>query len=495
MKSSLIILFVSIICCWQQILADTPANCTYEDIKGLWLFEETEPIKDRWEKCPEHQQQREKYSKKIFIRLDFPNVAVDKFGNIGEWTMIYNQGFEVKINYRKYFAFSAYERKSENNVLSYCHKTQPGWSHDVLGNNWACYVGHKVNNWNDDDVSKTTTVGAEKFPVKQHSERELYLQNINVEHILSQKHIDHLNSQQKSWKAIVYPDLQSKSIEHLIQMAGGRKSRIINRPKPLRATEQQKQLARSLPESFDWRNLNGIDYVSPVRDQGKCGSCYTFASMAMLESRIRIQTNNTFKPIFSTQEVVDCSEYSQGCDGGFSYLIAGKYAQDFGVIDESCYPYKGVTGKCQNQQNFNQTNEKCKQRTYTIDYKYVGGYFGACNEEAMQIELVQNGPIAVGFEVYGDFFGYSEGIYSHQPSNESNDQHQQIKAEFNPFEMTNHAVLIVGYGKDKKTGEKYWIVKNSWGKQWGMDGYFWMRRGTDECAIESLAMAATPIPN
>ncbi|OTF71010.1 hypothetical protein BLA29_010020, partial [Euroglyphus maynei] len=66
---------------------------------------------------------------------------------------------------------------------------------------------------------------------------------------------------------------------------------------------------------------------------------------------------------------------------------------------------------------------------------------------------------------------------------------------FNPFELTNHAVLVVGYGIDKKSGEKYWIVKNSWGKQWGMDGYFLMRRGTDECGIESLAMAATPIPN
>ncbi|OTF76585.1 hypothetical protein BLA29_014957, partial [Euroglyphus maynei] len=102
-----------------------------------------------------------------------------------------------------------------------------------------------------------------------------------------------------------------------------------SRPKPIRATEDQQKLVRGLPESYDWRNVNGINYVSPIRNQGDCGSCYSFASMAMLESRIRIQTNNTLKPVFSPQEIVDCSEYSQGCDGGFGYLIAGKYAQDF----------------------------------------------------------------------------------------------------------------------------------------------------------------------
>ncbi|OTF83151.1 hypothetical protein BLA29_014991, partial [Euroglyphus maynei] len=68
---------------------------------------------------------------------------------------------------------------------------------------------------------------------------------------------------------------------------------------------------------------------------------------------------------------------------------------DFGVVDESCYPYKGSNGKCNHDYN---VTDKCQQRTYTISYGYVGGYFGASNEESMLIELVQNGPIAVGFE-------------------------------------------------------------------------------------------------
>lgn len=87
-------------------------------------------------------------------------------------------------------------------------------------------------------------------------------------------------------------------------------------------------------------------------------------------------------------------------------------------------------------------------------------------------------------QVYPDFMHYREGIYHHTGLGEP----------FNPFELTNHAVLLVGYGRCHKTGQKYWIVKNSWGTGWGEDGYFRIRRGSDECAIESIAVAANPIP-
>ena len=70
-----------------------------------------------------------------------------------------------------------------------------------------------------------------------------------------------------------------------------------------------------------------------------------------------------------------------------------------------------------------------------------------------------------------------------------------LEDTFNPFEIVNHAVLAVGYGADKKTGEKFWIVKNSWGEDWGEDGYFLIRRGTDECSIESMAVSAKPVLN
>uniref|UniRef100_H3DQF2 Cathepsin C n=2 Tax=Tetraodon nigroviridis TaxID=99883 RepID=H3DQF2_TETNG len=164
-----------------------------------------------------------------------------------------------------------------------------------------------------------------------------------------------------------------------------------------------------------------------------------------------------------------------GCDGGFPYLI-GKYVQDFGIVDESCFPYAGKDSPCD-------VSQSCR-RIYTAEYKYVGGFYGGCSEAAMMVELVNNGPMAVALEVYPDFLNYKGGIY----------HHTGLTDHFNPFELTNHAVLLVGYGYCDVTGQKYWIVKNSWGTGWGEDGYFRIRRGSDECAIESIAVAASPIP-
>mmetsp|Transcript_48380 Transcript_48380/g.125462 ORF Transcript_48380/g.125462 Transcript_48380/m.125462 type:complete len:101 (+) Transcript_48380:1301-1603(+) len=97
----------------------------------------------------------------------------------------------------------------------------------------------------------------------------------------------------------------------------------------------------------------------------------------------------------------------------------------------------------------------------------------------MMRELVSNGPIAVGFEVYDDFMTYTGGVYKHEASTDWTTT---------GFVPTNHAVLIVGYGEEN--GEKYWLVKNSWGRHFGLTGYFKILRGVDECGIESMAVAA-----
>lgn len=82
---------------------------------------------------------------------------------------------------------------------------------------------------------------------------------------------------------------------------GGPGSVLVNPPLPMPATLEQKVHVSLLPENFDWRDVNGVNYVTPVRDQASCGSCYTFASMAQLESRVRIATHNERQDIFSTQ--------------------------------------------------------------------------------------------------------------------------------------------------------------------------------------------------
>ena len=437
-------------------VSDTPANCTYEDIRGKWTFHLGQSGFDNTIDCSE----KLKVVGQLKIELSYPDVAKDEEGNTGFWTLIYNQGFEVVIGGRKYFAFSKYKVSWNHKVASYCNTTSNGWAHDEDGKNWACYYGEKENS----SVLTTETLG----PVDKLDLDHKYVRDDNF--------IDEINRKTNLWEAVHYPELEGVTLHDRLRRAGGVPK---NGPprflKPAPVTREILEAVKDLPEAIDWRNSSGVNYVSPIRNQGSCGSCYAFGSMAMLEARVRLMSNNSMQPVFSTQDIVSCSEYSQKCEGGFPYLIAGKYGEDFGVVEESCLPYTG-----HDSTSCSKEHSGCK-RWRTTKYHYIGGYYGACNEQLMQLELAQNGPIAVSFEVTKDFQAYKKGIY----------HKVELGDGFNPWEITNHVVAIVGYGVEN--GVKYWTVKNSWGESWGEDGFFRIIRGTDELSIESMAVAVTPI--
>ncbi|XP_076969438.1 dipeptidyl peptidase 1 isoform X1 [Tamandua tetradactyla] len=455
---SLLAAFLLLLCGAGTVRCDTPANCTYPYLLGTWVFEVGPSGSRRDVNCSVVGPPQ----KKVVVHLQKLDTAYDDLGNSGHFTIVYNQGFEIVLNDYKWFAFFKYKEEGQK-VTSYCNETMPGWVHDVLGRNWACFTGRKVKTTSEN--VNVNTAHLENLQEK-YSDR-LYKYNHNF--------VKALNTIQKSWTATTYMEYETLNLREVNRRAGGQSQRI-SRPKPIPLTAEIQQKVLRLPTSWDWRNVHGNNFVSPVRNQASCGSCYSFASMAMLEARIRILTNNTQTPILSPQEVVSCSQYAQGCDGGFPYLIAGKYAQDFGLVEEDCFPYTGTDTPCK-------MKEDCF-RYYSSEYHYVGGFYGGCNEALMRLELVHHGPMAVAFEVYDDFLHYRNGVY----------HHTGLRDPFNPFELTNHAVLLVGYGTDLASGLDYWTVKNSWGTTWGEDGYFRIRRGTDECGIESIAMAATPIP-
>ena len=123
---------------FKDVFGDTPANCTYEDIQGSWLFYVGDNSHDNTLQCDESF----KVVRKLRVELLFPDIVMDDEGNKGFWTLIYNQGFEVVVNGVKYFAFSKYE-KSSTKSISYCNKTLPGWAHDatVVSKNWGCFYG------------------------------------------------------------------------------------------------------------------------------------------------------------------------------------------------------------------------------------------------------------------------------------------------------------------------------------------------------------------
>lgn len=434
------------------VFADTPASCMYEDIRGVWDFNMDAGGKTNTVNCSAAIQFRRTYT----INLTYPDIAIGPDGEIGFWTMIYNQGFEVRINGRIFFAFSYYEQKG-GKVTSFCSTTFGGWYHNADQSDWGCYVGKKHGGM----IARASQV----------KNAEAVRQSLKF--VNDAAFIADINAKQSSWTATAYPELEHMTIGQIESRAGTKQSSLMMAKTQFAPSEPAHHASTVADDDafFDWRNVSGVNYVSPVRNQGSCGSCYAFAAMGSLEARIRVKSKNKLQPILSTQDVVSCSQYSQGCEGGFPYLTGGKYAMDFGVVEESCFPYTAKETPC---------SQRCSNPESvwrSLDYHYIGGYYGACTEPLMRQEIKANGPIAVSFMVYPDLHNYKGGIYRHVTD----------VVTFNPFELTNHVVVIVGWGEEN--GQPYWIVKNSWGNTWGENGYFRIARGVDECAIESLAVA------
>eukprot|EP00961_Rhodomonas_salina_P023555 316351-Rhodomonas_salina.1 len=199
----------------------------------------------------------------------------------------------------------------------------------------------------------------------------------------------------------------------------------------------------------------------------------------MIQTRIAIQTANKRRVPLSVQEIVSCSPFAQGCGGGLPYLSC-KTAQELGVGPEGCFPYRGEGEMCVDRT----VGGRCDDKVFIRDYAYVGGFYGAGSEEAMMKEIMEHGPVAVAVDVHSEMLTYHEGIYSRHEI-----EHGRQNAGIRGWEVANHAMLCVGWGEDPK-GNRFWIVKNSWGEDWGEQGFIRILRGVDAIHIESMAVAA-----
>lgn len=474
---SIIVALLAVICLAVSVTADLPVHCLHHQVRGTWTLSLTRDgeSKDVVQVCT-LESQLEDIQRKVVVTLDTPDIIRDENGkNVGHWTLIYDQGMELVFEGRKFFAFFRYTKNGDE-VTSHCDQTFTGWYHTAVtkSDNWGCFKASKNQNTFDSIIS---TKNVHKLPKLSPSSNEYFKNNMDM--------IEKINGANLGWKATAYPQFEGKTIAEMQRMAGGqlvdhkKVASMKSFSKLMNALNEKntgtKTSTVNLPLNLDWRNVSGVNFVSPVRNQGSCGSCYSFATLGMFESRVRILTQNKKQPYLSNQDIVSCCAYSQGCDGGFPFLVA-KYAQDFGLTTEECDPYVGRDTKCAN---------KCTtDRLYVSQYQYVGGYYGGTNEQSMMEELYRGGPVAIGIMVYSDFFNYRSGIYKHGNGNGQFDDPR--------FVEVNHAVLLVGYGETPE-GVKYWICKNSWGSGWGDNGYFKIIRGIDNCGIESLAVAGTPV--
>jgi hypothetical protein len=206
----------------------------------------------------------------------------------------------------------------------------------------------------------------------------------------------------------------------------------------------------TVPASFDWRNIdgNGTSYVTPVRNQSSCGSCWAFAAAAALES-YTLMTQNLPNTNLDLAEQILISCYNpNGCSGG-SPSGASSYIKSTGLPLESCFSYSAFDA--QDGTNSVSCGQACTNWLAST-YKIVNYGSVSATVSSIKDALVNYGPLVTTFSVYADFFGYNGGIYSYTSGSYQG----------------GHAVLIVGYDDVNQC----FIVKNSWGTGWGEAGFF-----------------------
>ncbi len=222
--------------------------------------------------------------------------------------------------------------------------------------------------------------------------------------------------------------------------------------------------AMALPDFWDWRNVSGEDWTTPIKDQGtSCESGWAFAALAAIESRVKLAADNPdLDPDLSEQHLLSCSPGN--CSGANSGEIADWMISE-GTVDEACFPYAGLdTLPC---------SESCPDRN-SRKYKSEGWLLVCGNEYVVDVERIKQevfsgGPVSTYMRAYDDFLDYQSGIYEHATG----------------AGYTDHWVDIVGWGSEN--GTDYWICKNSWGTGWGEDGWFRIKMGEAEMGTWAIA--------
>ena len=302
----------------------------------------------------------------------------------------------------------------------------------------------------------------------------------------------------------------------------------VNRALKMHTVRQQ--IVKNLPREFDGR-LIWKDYLSPIRNQGKCGSCWAWASTSALADRFCLRTNNKLKPILTPLRPLLCDlegkemkiDYPEfidyaakvgkvlsqsigkvGCHGN-TLIDAWRYLYTIGTNTDECLSYNqkkdgfdivnykedsqlplctAITGDegdmCGNYSQERETGAEdgTPARFYrALCYYSVPGIAPHGNEKNIMSEIYTNGPVTTGMEVYSSFYTF-------------NPKTQIYKNNDNDVRVGGHAIRIVGWGEE--AGVKFWWIANSWGTKWGINGYFRMIRGTNDCKIEENVICGLP---
>lgn len=225
--------------------------------------------------------------------------------------------------------------------------------------------------------------------------------------------------------------------------------------RPTRRPDLPREAGDVLPSRWDWRERGG---VTPVKDQGQCGSCWAFASIGALEGCAVIHDLEVYD--LSEQQMISCNPQGYGCDGGDMEACYTLFA-DPGAIAEEAMPYL-MSDLASCDMGDSEPLARIESWFY-LDHAV----------ESIKAAIISYGPVVSAMTVYPDFRYYTSGCYEHPRSG-----------------MVNHAVVIVGW--DDELCDGAWIVKNSWGEAWGDAGYFAIRYGHADIGTAAAALVHVP---
>ncbi|KAI5641284.1 papain family cysteine protease domain-containing protein [Phthorimaea operculella] len=270
-------------------------------------------------------------------------------------------------------------------------------------------------------------------------------------------------NQGEPWRATSYPAFENKKLKDgLVYKLG---------TLPLNTWAQHMSPLSSVdvddqPAAFDARS-RWPGYISPVLDQGWCGSDWAVAITGVASDRFAIQSNGQEKVRLSPQTLLSCNDRG---NIDISWHFFGSHS----LLDELCFPYVAQKTTCPYKRRGTLIDDHCRPLVPKRTSRYkVGPPARLKAEKDIMSDIKDSGPVHAVMTVYQDFFHYKSGIYHHTPY--GNERLEGL-----------HSVRIVGWGEER--GEKYWIVANSWGAEWGEDGYFRIRRGVNESGIESFVV-------
>jgi len=222
--------------------------------------------------------------------------------------------------------------------------------------------------------------------------------------------------------------------------------------------EETLHLTAPLPASLDWRTKGA---VSPIKNQEQCGSCWAFSATEGVESAWFLSKGQLLQ--LSPQQIVSCDTYDGGCNGG-DLPTAFQYVQQNGLETGAVYPYtsgNGDSGTC----NYN--SQDVVAHISGFKYATTSG-----NETQMQVAMVTNGPLSICVDAETWQY-YQSGVITHGCG-----------------DSLDHCVQIVGWSQTS-ANVPYWIIRNSWGTDWGLNGYLWVERNKDECGVSDEATWVT----